>query len=123
MADNAHLAAKFYRPIATTMNTAGQTGFVIIRAIRVLLTLPDFRRTLAVMASRKKQLSREEIHAMRGSLKRKPGDEQFTKANSRPSTCASWLTSFGGERLLLPKQFAPNKELLKRHAEKCLANS
>jgi hypothetical protein len=31
------------------------------------LTLPDFRRTLAVMASRKKQLSREEIHALRGN--------------------------------------------------------
>ena len=75
------------------------------------------------MASRKKLLSREEIHALRGSIKRKPGDEQLTEANSQPSTCASWLTSFGGERLLLTKQFAPNKELLKRHAEKCLANS
>jgi hypothetical protein len=37
------------------------------RRMKAELTLPDFRRTLAVMASRKKQLSREEIHALRGN--------------------------------------------------------
>ncbi len=31
-----------------------------------------------------------------------------------------WLTGFDGARLLLPKQFAPGTEFLKRHAEKCL---
>jgi len=44
-----------------------------------MLTLPDFRRTLADMASRKKLLSRNEIHALRGSLKRKPGDKPFAE--------------------------------------------
>jgi hypothetical protein len=37
-----------------------------------------------------------------------------------PSATASWLTSFDGARLLLPKQFAPAAEFLKLHAEKCL---
>ena len=43
--------------------------------------------------------------------------------NSQPSTnnFGSWLTSFAGTRLLLPKQFAPDTEFLKRHAAKCLA--
>jgi len=40
----------------------------------------------------------------------------------QPSATASWLTSFDGARLLLPKQFAPDMEFLKRHSEKCLAN-
>lgn len=31
-----------------------------------------------------------------------------------------WLKSFDGARLLLPKQFAPDTEFLKRHAEKCV---
>jgi putative restriction endonuclease len=31
-----------------------------------------------------------------------------------------WLTSFGGAGLLLPKEFAPDMEFLKRRAEKCL---
>jgi hypothetical protein len=31
------------------------------------------------MAGRKKTLSREEIHALRGSLKRKPGDKPFAE--------------------------------------------
>ena len=30
-----------------------------------------------------------------------------------------WLKGFDGARLLLPKQFAPDTEFLKRHAEKC----
>lgn len=38
----------------------------------------------------------------------------------QPSASTSWLTSFDGARLLLPKQFAPDTEFLKRHAEKCL---
>jgi putative restriction endonuclease len=33
-----------------------------------------------------------------------------------------WLKSFDGAHLLLPKKFAPDPELLKRHGEKCLAN-
>ena len=32
-----------------------------------------------------------------------------------------WLTGFDGARLLLPKQFAPDTDFLKRHADKCLA--
>jgi hypothetical protein len=43
------------------------------------LTLPDFGRTLVDMASRKKLLSRNEIHALRGSLKHKPGDKPFAE--------------------------------------------
>jgi putative restriction endonuclease len=37
----------------------------------------------------------------------------------QPSAFASWLTSFDGARLLLPKIFAPDTEFLKRHAERC----
>jgi hypothetical protein len=43
------------------------------------LTPPDFRRTLAGMAIRKKQLSREEIHALRGSLKLNTGGKPFAE--------------------------------------------
>jgi hypothetical protein len=45
----------------------------------LILTLADFGRTIAVVATQKKQLSREEIHALRGSLKRKPGDKPFAE--------------------------------------------
>ena len=38
----------------------------------------------------------------------------------QPSAFAPWLTSFEGSRLLLPKKFAPDTELLKCHAQKCL---
>jgi hypothetical protein len=40
--------------------------------------------------------------------------------NLQPSASASWPTSFDGARLLLPKQFAPDTEFLKRHAKKCM---
>ncbi|MGD1088579.1 MAG: HNH endonuclease [Verrucomicrobiota bacterium] len=33
----------------------------------------------------------------------------------------TWLTSFEGAHLLLPKKFSPDPEFLKSHAEKCLA--
>jgi len=53
------------------ISRAGEDGLFApklgMQRMKAELTLPDFRRTLAVMASRKKQLSREEIHALRGN--------------------------------------------------------
>jgi pyruvate dehydrogenase complex dehydrogenase (E1) component len=43
------------------------------------LTLPASRRKLAAMASRKKQLSRAEIHALRDKFKLNLGDKSFAE--------------------------------------------
>ena len=43
------------------------------------LTLLNFRRTIAGVATRKKQLSREEIHALRGKYKLVPNDKPFAE--------------------------------------------
>ena len=42
------------------------------------------------------------------------------RASKDQTETIKWLTSFEGSRLLLPKQFAPDTEFLRRHAEKCL---
>lgn len=34
----------------------------------------------------------------------------------KPDATLAWLTSFGGQPLLLPKRFSPDPELLRRHA-------
>ncbi len=44
---------------------------------------------------------------------------QISETDGSNSETIRWLTSFGGARLLLPKQFSPEMEFLKRHAEKC----
>ena len=43
------------------------------------LTLSTFRRTLAHMASEKKKLTHDEIHAMRGKFKLVPNDKPFAE--------------------------------------------
>jgi predicted restriction endonuclease len=44
------------------------------------------------------------------------------KTSKDQTETIKWLTSFEGARLLLPRKFTPDLELLKRHGEKCLAN-
>jgi hypothetical protein len=46
--------------------------------------------------------------------------KQLHKADSSNETI-SWLTSFDGRGLLLPKNFSPDPDFLKRHAMTCLA--
>ena len=46
---------------------------------------------------------------------------QLKKSPNASKETIHWLTSFEGARLLLPRQFAPDPEFLKRHVEKCLA--
>jgi putative restriction endonuclease len=46
---------------------------------------------------------------------------QLHKAVASSKETVDWLTKFDGSRLLLPKKFAPDSELLKRHAAKCLS--
>jgi len=36
------------------------------------------------------------------------------------SAAAVWLSSFDGERLILPDNFQPDPKLLKKHETKCL---
>jgi putative restriction endonuclease len=47
--------------------------------------------------------------------------KRLRKTTESDNQTARWLTSFDGERLLLPKKFAPDTEFLKCHAEKCAA--
>lgn len=42
-------------------------------------------------------------------------------AAKEPETTLTWLTSFAGQMLRLPKRFSPDPQLLKRHARRCAA--
>jgi len=51
------------------------------------------------------------VHQARGVLGQEPKDT------------TEWLTRFDGQRLILPKKFAPSSEFLEKHAAKCRAKA
>ncbi len=44
---------------------------------------------------------------------------ETAKKSKEPKGTTEWLTRFDGQRLILPKNFAPSSEFLEKHAAKC----
>ena len=46
--------------------------------------------------------------------------ERIQSTSMPPDAGLTWLTSFAGQRLRLPQHFAPDQDLLRRHAMQCI---
>ena len=44
--------------------------------------------------------------------------KRLAATRRKPDDTLTWLTSFAGQRLRLPKRFSPDPELLQRHAHR-----